>query len=229
MVRHMTFQQMDLSNPDKLFHIVRRANGIATEPTSILHVAGNTFKGKELPNAWANYFEALATPADSGFDDSFKQQILDVYTGVADQPKNNFEVFSEIEVAEAIETLKLNKATGPDGIELEYLVHEGQPLVPALTLLFNTIMLSSHVPHVFRNGLVIPIPKSSTEDLSNPNNYRGITVLSNISKVLEKLVLVRILQLDPPPTLNPLQGDFRVGYSCSHVAFLSIPSGTKAY
>ena len=89
-----------------------------------------------------------------------------------------------------------------------------------LTLLFNAIILSSHIPHAFRNGLVIPIPKSSTKDLSDPANYRGITILSNISKVLEKLVLLRISELDPPPTLNPLQGGFRAGYSCSHMAFL---------
>ena len=218
--RDLFYQNLDLSDPDKFFHHVRRANGIATEPTSILHVAGKAFQGKELPNAWANYFETLATPADSGYDNNFKELVLTEYTKATEQPKDYFEPFTETEVAEAIGTLKLNKAVGPDGIEPEHIVHAGQSLVSVLTLLFNAINLSSHIPHVFRNGLVIPIPKSSTKDLSDPANYRGIIILSNISKVLEKLVLLRISELDPPPTLNPLQGRFRAGYSCSHMAFL---------
>ena len=75
-------------------------------------------------------------------------------------------------MAKAIQTLKLNKAAGPDGIEPEHLVHGGQPLVPALTLPFSAIILSNHIPHAFRNGLVIPIPKSSTEDLSERQEVR---------------------------------------------------------
>ena len=36
--------------------------------------------------------------------------------------------------------------------------------------------------------IVIPIPKGLGKDLTNPSNYRGI-ILSNLSKVLQKLVL----------------------------------------
>ena len=67
-------------------------------------------------------------------------------------------------------------------------------------------------------------------------NYRGITILSNISKVKKKLVLKRIMELEPPPSLNPLQGGFRSGHSCAHSAFVlqeAIESvhcgGNKAY
>ena len=80
------------------------------------------------------------------------------------------------------------------------------------------------------------IPKGHTEDLSNPSNYRGITVLSNLSKVLEKFTLLRIHLQDPLPSLNLLQGEFRQGHGCVHTAYVlqeAIQSfrdrGKKAY
>ena len=103
-------------------------------------------------------------------------------------------------------------------------------------MLFNAIVTSGIVPSAFRRGLVIPIPKDTKKDLSLPTNYRGITILSNISKVLEKLVLLQINSQDSPPVLNPLQGGFRKGCSCLHTALVfqeSVQairdSGKKAY
>ena len=71
------------------------------------------------------------------------------------------------EVDEAVQTLKLGKAAGPDGIEPEHLVFGGRLLVQHLACLFNAIVLSGHIPPVFQQGHVIPIPKGHTKDLSN--------------------------------------------------------------
>ena len=102
-------------------------------------------------------------------------------------------------------------------IEPEHLVFGGRLLVQHLTCLFNAIVLSGHIPPAFQQGHVIPIPKGHTKDLSN---YRGITILSNISKVLEKLILLRIHLQDSPPSMNPLQGGVRQGYGCAHTAYV---------
>jgi len=67
-------------------------------------------------------------------------------------------------------------------------------------------------------------------------NYHGITILSNLSKVLEKLLLLKIHQQDSPPVWNPLQGSFREQVGCIHTEFIlqeAIQSlrekGEKAY
>ena len=73
------------------------------------------------------------------------------------------------------------------------------------------------MPAPFLHGHVIPIPKGHDRDLRDPSNYRGISLLSPISKVLEK-VLINIIS--PDITLNPLQGGFRSGYSCLHTAYI---------
>ena len=84
---------------------------------------------------------------------------------------------------EATQTLKLNKAARPDNIDPEHRsTLRRREIVQVLTLLFNALLKSSHVPSAFRHGLVIPIPKGANKDLSIPTTYRGITILSNISK-----------------------------------------------
>ena len=83
-------------------------------------------------------------------------------------------------------------------------------MVQHLTHLFNAIDLCGHFPPVFQQGHVIPIPKNS--------NYKGVIILSNIRKVLEKLILLRIHLQDSPPSMNPLQGGFRQGYGCTNTA-----------
>ena len=81
-------------------------------------------------------------------------------------------------------------------------------------------MEATYIASSFLHGLVVPIPKGHNKDLSLPNNWRGITILSNLSKVLEKLLLLKIHQQDSPPVLNPLQGGFREQVGCIHNAFI---------
>ena len=100
-------------------------------------------------------------------------------------------------MAEVVKSLKVNKAGGQDDIDPKHLHFGGLHLVSILTLLFNAIM--PHLP-VFRQDLVIPILKGH-----NPSNYRGITILSNVSKLLEKLVIWRISELNLSSTLRVIQ------------------------
>ena len=64
---------------------------------------------------------------------------------------DDFTPFTEEEVNEAVQTLKLDKAAGPDGIEPEHLVFGGRLLVQHLTRLFNAIVLSGLIPPCYPN------------------------------------------------------------------------------
>ena len=118
--------------------------------------------------------------------------------------------FTIEEVLEAVKSLKCNKAAGPDELDPKYLIYGGELILEYLTLLFNAIMEATYIPSSFLHGPVVPIPKRHNKDLSLPNNYLGITILSNLRKVLEKLLLLnKMHQQDSPPVLNPLKGGFR--------------------
>ena len=96
-------------------------------------------------------------------------------------------------------------------------MYAGPLLLVHLCSIFNAILATCHVPPSFLEGYVIPIPKGHNKDLSNPSNPRGISTLSNVSKIFKKLILELISPVLP---VNPLQGGFHPGHSCLHSTFI---------
>ena len=64
-------------------------------------------------------------------------------------------------------------------------------LAPILSILFNYTFELGLFPQIFKVAKVIPIYKSGNKDLVN--NYRPISLLSSLSKVLEKLIKTRFV------------------------------------
>ena len=58
--------------------------------------------------------------------------------------------------------------------------------------LFDLCLSQGHHPRVFRNAEVIVIPKPGKDDLSNPKNWRPISLLSVLGKGIERLVARRL-------------------------------------
>ena len=79
-------------------------------------------------------------------------------------------------------------------------------------------MISGHIPTTLHQGLIVPIPKGRNVNLSHPSNFRGITLLSVIGKVLEKVLLSRLST--QTALIHPLQGGFKPRMGCMHTAFV---------
>jgi hypothetical protein len=78
-----------------------------------------------------------------------------------------------------------------------------------LKALFNGILRSGHFPSTWKLGRVILFPKPG-KDPSRPENYRPITLLSNISKIFERLLLRHLI---PHIPLRKEQFGFRAEHS----------------
>ena len=59
------------------------------------------------------------------------------------------------------------------------------PLFARIKLLFNGMLLHGFVPCQFQLGTVVPIVKDRQGDKGDLNNYRGITIAPNFSKIFE--------------------------------------------
>ena len=77
--------------------------------------------------------------------------------------------------------IKNNKAYGEDGLPAEVLKND--ILSGLLTKLFNKCFISDVVPEVWKKGIIQPIPKSSTTDIRDPLNYRGVTITYIVYKM----------------------------------------------
>ncbi|VDP62035.1 unnamed protein product [Schistosoma curassoni] len=80
------------------------------------------------------------------------------------------------EITMTIRQIKSGKAAGPGNILTEALKRDVATSARILHILFNKIWDEKQVPKDWKEGLLIKIPKKG--DLSNCDNYRGITFLS---------------------------------------------------
>ena len=94
---------------------------------------------------------------------------------------------SEEEVFDLISSLDTSKSTGPDGISARMLKSVATSITPSLTRLFNLSLSTGILPDPWKRARIVPIPKS-TQNQSSPTNYRPISILPLVSKLLEKHV-----------------------------------------
>ena len=100
---------------------------------------------------------------------------------------------TEPEVFDLLASLDISKATGPDGVSAQMLKHTAGSITPIITALFNQSVSTGTVPDQWKVSLVVPIHKQG--DKANPSNYRPISLLPIISKVLEQHIANKLRSL----------------------------------
>ena len=102
------------------------------------------------------------------------------------------EPFTVAEVQKAIKSLKNNKASSPfDNILNEYLKFSDKKLDTIICKLFNIILDSGIFPDIWSKGVIIPLYKNKG-DINDPDNYRGITILSCFGKLFTSMLNSRL-------------------------------------
>ena len=86
--------------------------------------------------------------------------------------------------------MESGKATGPDGIGNIILKNVAKSIYKPLSNLFNYSLRHTEFPSAWKLAHVSPVFKKGDNKLCS--NYRPISLLSNTSKVFEKLVHNRI-------------------------------------
>ena len=97
-------------------------------------------------------------------------------------------------VRKVIMNLDLSKASGPDCIPVVVLKNCEPELSYILAELFNKCLKKSCFPDCWKVSSVVPVFKN-VEERSPAKNYRPVSLLYVISKVFEKLVNNRIVDL----------------------------------
>ena len=86
-----------------------------------------------------------------------------------------------------------NKAPSLSGINRIMLLNLPDSAIGRLEQLLNILLSMGYFPIVFKNGLIILIPKPN-KDPKNPNNYRPITLLEVPAKILERIINNRFIR-----------------------------------
>lgn len=136
---------------------------------------------------------------------------LDINTPIVTSPENiNPPTIKE--VYQALDEMKNYKAPGEDQTFAEIWKYAGSSAKIALHQQLINIWIKEELPEHWTTAIIHPLHKKG--DKTDPNNYRGISLLDIAYKIFSRIILNRIkLQLEKE--LGDYQGGFRPWRSCS--------------
>jgi Reverse transcriptase (RNA-dependent DNA polymerase) len=144
-------------------------------------------KDKENSNGLNSHFVSIADKVTSHLQNSTgcttnSQYINDLFILT---PTNSDEV------KEVVFSLKNTLASGVDKIKLNTIKYCIDEISEYITEIINLSFSQNKVPKGMKIGKIIPIFKGGSP--TDPSNYRPISILPIISKILEKIVQIRLL------------------------------------
>lgn len=95
------------------------------------------------------------------------------------------------ERAKVISSLKREKAHGPDSLLNEYFIEHGHLFIHKLHQIFNSILSTGFFPKSWSSAMLVPVFKKG--DDADPNNYRGISLVSCFAKLFTSIINQRLI------------------------------------
>ena len=105
--------------------------------------------------------------------------------------KEEVNMFSFIDIKDAIRALKAGKSAGMDSLSSENYKFADDKLCVLFSLLFSSMIGHGYVPTHLMDSIIIPLLKDSKGDISDKDNYRPISITCISSKLIVLLILHR--------------------------------------
>ena len=183
------------------------------------HSLPSNIPPNELPKVFCKFFSDKISNLREKLDSRHSlPPTFTVYEGpVLDQ----FASVSEDEISDLIKKMP-TKGCILDPMPTDMVKQCADDLVPLITCIINESLASGIVPNHFKQAVVVPILKKTGLDVNNLKNYRPVSNLPFISKILEKVVLGQLQQhLCNNDLLECNQSAYRKGHSVE-TAVLSV-------
>ena len=120
------------------------------------------------------------------------------------------ELITQDEVRKSISNLHSNKSPGPDGLSIELFKFTLDYILPFLTTVFNTIFSE--------DSIICPIHKKGS--LSNPDNFRAVSLINTICKIFCNIIVKRLDDWTAENNImHESQAGFRRNYSTIYDIF----------
>ena len=145
------------------------------------------YHSADLPSIFIKHFTNKAEKLRTNIASDHVTSTL--VTGTTAATFSSFEKVSQLTVKECI----LNSAPKScqlDPIPSKLLIECLDSILPSLTDLFNSSLASGIFPQCFKSALVTPILKKRCLDHNYLNNYRPVSNLCFIAKILEKTCFI---------------------------------------
>lgn len=169
---------------------------------------------KEKAEEFANTLEHQFKPNES--KPKYRSQHDNIERDINDRNRQSDQSIMETtagEITEIVKNLDVKKAPGKDGITNQAIKQLPDSGIKAITEITNAIITYGHFPDKWKEAKIIMIKKSG-KPKQQPESYRPISLLSTISKVVERVIYKKLYKIAEEQNIIPnFQYGFRQGHS----------------
>lgn len=170
----------DKSN-NEFWKDIKNVNNVKTPLPNVIDGA---IGGQEICELWRKHFTSIFN--------CIKDDVRAINVNCSSD--NNVTVTIH-EVALAISKLDKNKSCGLDGIYAEHLIYCSNRLLLLLAFCITAFFVHGFLPDNMMSVVLVPIIKDKAGKIGDKNNYRPIAIASIMSKILERIILDRIINV----------------------------------
>ncbi|KAK6749627.1 hypothetical protein RB195_001934 [Necator americanus] len=187
-------------NPRKAYALLKQYSGKMKRCSHVLNTANGVAVGEATLPIWKEHFETLLNllaPSTPELEHVHRPTYA-----VNEEPPT--------ESGSCIQKMKNGKSGGDDGIIAEMLKYLPPSGIREMTKIIRSIWINERIPDSWRHAIIIPLHKKLS--VTDPRNYRGISLLRVMYKVLERIILDRLIKHREETTRDE-QAGFRPGRS----------------
>ena len=193
-------------NPKRFWSFFRSKTKVKSVPQLVSDGDSSSSDLHDKVGMFNKYFQSVFE------DKSDELELPEMQNLVPNQPNLSTLHLTVNDVFKVISALKVGKACGPDNLSPRILKECATELAPSLTCIFNRSLASSSVPSQWKEANIIPVFKNG--DRSKVSNYRPVSLLCVVSKVMERCIHQHVYST-VQTIINPLQHGFTRGRSCA--------------
>ena len=219
---HMRNEIMEnMNNPKKLWKILKQVAPTKPRPTnfSFIKVNGQQISNPVgISNAFNEHFTNTQQTNISVTDcidlnEQDARLVNFIKSHISEATVFHIPPITTQQVIEDLKSIPNNKATGLDGIGIKPLKLALNAIAPSITHICNSSIASGIFPNNFKQAKLTPVYKK--DSVHDRNNYRPISILTIISKPLERHVAKSYLgYLTSNNVIHRHQSAYRPHHSC---------------
>ena len=207
------------SNTKKLWKTINTVTRKTNNKTEVVEKLktdqGFIYSGNKISEEFASHFAEIGKKYATQMPKPTKK--LEDFVGkIPCQPKSIYLVpVTRTEIEKYIDGLPPKKSSGLDNIDNTILKELKYYLIEPLTIIINESIMSGQFPSAMKTAKVVPLFKNKSRE--ETTNYRPISLLLTISKILEKVMYTRVYSfLSDTNQLYGSQYGFRKKHGCDH-------------
>ena len=146
-------------------------------------------------------------------------KLVETYLKAPTNTRFTFNLVTDEEILEHIGNTLPKNSCGYDNLSSKMLIQLAPIIHPVIRLISNQSLVTGIFPRQLKKAVVIPIYKGKNTDPNDFGNYRPISLLPVLSKIIEKVVQKQLYEyMDSNNLFNNSQYGFRKNHSTEYAA-----------